>query len=359
MCNKKILSLMLVLFFIDASVVFTDAEDEKNENIYDEMFLDVQSKIKSNAITLYPTDDAYRTNNLGSWGDKTGNQLNLVVEQRRYFSRESWTLIKFNLSQIPVYRRYVTSAVLRLYKINSGNSGNLSANLRVNIYESKMSHDWQEEDIKCYGPYYGFFSHEINSYRDCFGFCMMKRGNADDGWKEWDVTDSVRGWGGLGGWVIALSPYHVPPNEDGMVHTVRFESKESMHAPELIITYEGEGPQDEVNVRIIQPENMWVYRNGQKWFKALSSFDLPIVFLFGGSLRIQADAGAPSGINRVEFKIGDWFTRNLQEYIDYSAPYEWNWNDPRFGPNIYELNVTAYDKMGNSASDGLLMIRFR
>lgn len=361
MCNKKILSLILALFFIDASVVFTgaDSENEKNENIYDEMFLDVQSKITSNTLTLYPTDDAYISTQFGTSGIKTGNQQHIMVENFKNIwsiPYVSWGVINFNLSQIPVSsRRDITSAVLRLYKHNTVVwDGNQSAKLRVNLHEIKRG-PWQEEDVKCTGQL------TLPNYeRDPFSYCIMQRGINDNGWKEWNVTSSVKNWGGRYGWAIVISSYHLPmpAQTEGRVNSLAFYSKDlTQYIPELVVTFNGESL--ELYVKINQPENMWVYRNSQKWFKVLSSFDLPIAFLFGGRLRIQADAGAPSGINRVEFKIGDWFTRNLQEYIDYSAPYEWNWNDPRFGPNIYELNVTAYDNTGNLASDGLLMIRFR
>ncbi len=57
---------------------------------------------------------------------------------------------------------------------------------------------------------------------------------------------------------------------------------------------------------------------------------------------------ARSGVGRVEFYIDDQL-----EYIDYDAPFEWDWNTTQYAESEHEINAKAYDAFGLKTSTSI------
>ena len=195
-----------------------------------------------NTIILYPIQDslvAYSGHplNFNICHENFGSAQNLVVrsgaapkgilpEWRRSF-------IQFDLSSIPVPRSQVTSAILRLYRFDTGVYGPpQDMEIHHHVYEVKRQ--WDEDTIT--------WVKQPNYYR--YGFsacCLIKRDIHDDGWKEWDVTASVRGTRCYYGWIIRH--WVLQPGPRNVVKHFTFYSKESWYPggedlrPQLVVTY--------------------------------------------------------------------------------------------------------------------------
>ena len=363
---KKIVILVMVLMLLNTAIIFSPAtqQNQITEN-------NSQPRISVQTMTLYPTDDAFSSTQFGEFGfphRKTGHSQTINVgEFNNIFSLgyTSWGYIQFNLSEIPVPLSKVTLARLQLYKhVTAGwPVKNASALVRINLH--CLSSGFDEDLIRA--------NDHLNYEKDPVSYCWMTRGTEDNGWKEWDVTECIQNWKGLWGWALVMSPYHRPV--DSTCNIINFYSNDwPPQKPELVITYEGEGPATELTVDITQPEDMWIYLNGIKymritpwlinlisslisWFNVPPDFNGPIAVLLGGYLLIKVNADAPSGIDRVEFSMISLFSPD-QQSTDISPPYEWFWNDMHPGINVYGLNVKAFDNTGDSAEDNMLLFRF-
>ena len=363
MYNTKIFCLIIMLFLINTTIIFSNAEYDTQDGINPDDLKDFHTEgiSETQSITLYPTDDAYQSSQAGvfgfehlTWDRLTGNDQKMNVGM---FSNimalpyESWAYIRFNLSQIPGSVEDVTSAVLRLYKhVTTGWGGrhNASAIVCINLHELDGPPGLDETTVK-QGAH-----HPMRHQEKSCSYCYMERGTTNNGWKEWDVTSCIQNNGGQYGWVLIMDPHHLPV--DATANIINFFTKEwSPYIPELIVRSGGEPP-DELSVKIVQPENMFIYSNGQKRMRLPFSLNAPVAVLYGGNLEIKVEAYAPSGIDRVEFHMGDMGNRK-QDFTDYSAPYTWFWSDARRGFNIYELNVEGFDNTGASAEDNFLLIR--
>lgn len=111
------------------------------------------------------------------------------------------------------------------------------------------------------------------------------------------------------------------------------------------IPFDEESP----HVKIIKPEK------GLYFFdkKILPRFFRPATIL--GNLTIEVNAtDENSGIARVDFYFNGKYVTN-----DTSFPYtfDWRWNRPHF-IHLYFIKVIAYDKMGNSAIDSIIVHKF-
>ena len=308
-----------------------------------------------NTDTLYPIQDSYVDINHrlkgGMWVKEYknhGSAHSLVVvtgmAPLQAFYEPSRIFIQFDLSSIP--RSEVTSATLRLYRFATGIWGPISVQgeeIHHHVYEVESS--WDEDTIT--------WSNQPDA-DDFVACCKIKRHYNDDGWKEWDVTSSVKGTGSHYGWMIDNDM--IPAK---YLNVFSFISKDAWYGwgedrgPQLVVTY-GDGP-SEVVVEITQPEPLWVYLNGNRLFKITYPEEIPVAVLLNDGLVIRATASAPAGINRVEFNIGD-MNGGTQNFIDYDEPYEWDWTDTP-GFNVYELSAKAFDNAGQSAEDNFLMIR--
>lgn len=347
--NKKILGIFVVTLMIGATVVpvlgVMDVDKSKVE--------DASANIQT--ITLIPTGDATVIQSEPT--KRTGHEMVLNVKTWWGGLYECRTYVQFDLSQIPVSSSQVNSAILRLYRYDTAiHLGDMSIEIPHHAFHVKSS--WDESTIRwSYKPKTTYEDHW--PFGDTCASCKIKRDIMDDGWKEWDVTSCLRSGHGEHGWMIKHS---LVPNEAiTLVNSFSFTSKESYdpsndHRPQLVVTYGGDGPSDDM-VEITQPEPLWIYLNGKKLSKISFPEEANVAVILAGGLQIRANAYSSSGINRVEFKLGDMNGR-VQESIDYSEPYEWDWTDTP-GFNIYELNARAFDNAGGSGEDNFLMIKLR
>lgn len=77
----------------------------------------------------------------------------------------------------------------------------------------------------------------------------------------------------------------------------------------------------------------------------------PFLFAFAiGSLTVEADADDDVAIDKVEFYLDD-----VLKETDTVYPYRWKWSEFAFGK--YTVKATAYDTVGNSASDEITVIK--
>ena len=100
-------------------------------------------------------------------------------------------------------------------------------------------------------------------------------------------------------------------------------------------------------VKINQPKEAWVYFFNEELGRFVTN-------LIIGPVDIKVSASDNiSGMDRVEFYIDDQLRKR-----DFTAPYKWQWTEPRNIVFFYRIKVVAYDTVGNFESKGINVIRF-
>lgn len=102
-------------------------------------------------------------------------------------------------------------------------------------------------------------------------------------------------------------------------------------------------------VRIIKPEEGYIYRNNIKIRRSLSGTKI------FGPINIKVEARDDSGIDRVEFYID-----GKLKYVDKEEPYSWLWiAKPLNLTKEHEIEVKAYDIYGNFQTENITVIKLR
>ena len=106
-----------------------------------------------------------------------------------------------------------------------------------------------------------------------------------------------------------------------------------------------------ISVEITQPQDDSFYLRNMKLFGLSNK-----TFIYG-PITIVADVVADADIDRVEFYVQGQLGFNETVYVDEQAPYEYNWS-----PLIcFEktIKVVAYDSEGNTATDEIVVFKWR
>lgn len=99
-------------------------------------------------------------------------------------------------------------------------------------------------------------------------------------------------------------------------------------------------------VNITKPKKNTRYKNNEEKGKSL------LITKISGSIDIEAEAYDESGIEKVEFYIGDDL-----KHSDKDAPYNYYWNESNLLLKIKTIKVKAYDNAGNSNTSEILVLK--